>query len=661
MSTAYGIGGLISVPPPVLSGHGAPPSTFKGQLGQSYFDKSTTPFTEYIYNGSGWELGGASSLNQVTTDSGIAIPVAGNLNLLGVNTTTTSASGATISISPSVNGYPITPLVAGPIWFTGEQTSGYLTIADALTFLNDKFGCYSVYVQSNGHIIAEDIDYTRSTFNQNISIIGVCAQSNADVTGISILGMGLLPEDSIIRFESLGFTNFTGDAFQGTTLTSTGGSTGYLYFKNCSFKIGDAYILNLPNWETAIYFDNCGYINTSAEDGILNNVSGSAAVTITNSVLGAGTTHSAQFGGVITIKNSQINCPVVFNGTSSFVIENTTFTQPITLSGSSNGIFRNCYFNTGAQVALTMSSSGNVQLVDCIVNSSNNPSIAGAGAGTLTLAECTFTSNTALAATLTLGTTDLSQSSAYRTTPLATNVTLSDNTLSATGSDSNININITPKGTGSVIYSASRAAADLNYQVTNSDNTSGTSNAGFQAAVGGGSAGDAYSQYAVSGVTTWTTGVDNSASDAYVIAASNTLGTSNAASWSTAGALTNSGAITSTAGAITATNGNLVLGTSGNKIISSSVATTTTAGDNSFGSVTLVGGTATVSTTAVTANSLIYIWRQSIGATGAAALGMLAIGTITASTSFIINALQTADATALQASDVSVVGWMIVN
>lgn len=119
--------------------------------------------------------------------------------------------------------------------------------------------------------------------------------------------------------------------------------------------------------------------------------------------------------------------------------------------------------------------------------------------------------------------------------------------------------------------------------------------------------------------------------------------------------------VTATLGNITATNGNVVLGSAGNKIISTNVATTTVAGANSFGSVTLVGGTATVGTTAVTTNSLIFIWRQSVGATGAAALGQLSVGTIVGSTSFDINAWSAADATALQASDVSVVGWMIVN
>lgn len=119
--------------------------------------------------------------------------------------------------------------------------------------------------------------------------------------------------------------------------------------------------------------------------------------------------------------------------------------------------------------------------------------------------------------------------------------------------------------------------------------------------------------------------------------------------------------ITATLGNITATNGNLVLNTAGNKMVYTSVATTTTAGANSAGTVTLVGGTATVSTTAVTASSKIRLTRQSVGATGAAALGELSIGTITASTSFVINAWSQADATALAATDVSSIFWEIVN
>lgn len=259
-------------------------------------------------------------------------------------------------------------------------------------------------------------------------------------------------------------------------------------------------------------------------------------------------------------------------------------------------------------------------------------------------------------------------------TTITTNVAAAELSMSATtvgvaGTDANISLNLASKGSGSLVYSRSAAAVDLNEQITNSDNTSGTSNAGLQIATGGASGGDPYLSFQISGVgaSTMTMGLDNSSSDTFVISNSSALGTSNALTLTQAGALNATTSITAgttlaaTLGNITATNGNLVLGTAGNKIVSTSVGTTTAAGANSFGSVTLVGGTATVSTTSVTASSLIYIWRQSIGATGAAALGHLTVGTITAATSFVINAVQAADATALQATDVSVIGWMIVN
>jgi len=127
------------------------------------------------------------------------------------------------------------------------------------------------------------------------------------------------------------------------------------------------------------------------------------------------------------------------------------------------------------------------------------------------------------------------------------------------------------------------------------------------------------------------------------------------------GSLTASTSLTATLGNITATNGNLVLVAAGNKITRSSVATTSAAGANSMGSVVLVGGTVSISTTAVTTNSLITIWRQSVGATGAAALGELSVGSIFNGASFLINSWTPANATVLQASDVSLIGWEITN
>jgi len=122
------------------------------------------------------------------------------------------------------------------------------------------------------------------------------------------------------------------------------------------------------------------------------------------------------------------------------------------------------------------------------------------------------------------------------------------------------------------------------------------------------------------------------------------------------------GGITLKAGsAHTNIDSNLNFVSTGNKLLSANVATTTTAGANSFGTVVLVAGTATVSTTSVTAGSLIVTWRQDIGATGAAAIGMITAGTIAAGVSFVINSVTEADATSVVATDVSTIGWMLIN
>lgn len=90
------------------------------------------------------------------------------------------------------------------------------------------------------------------------------------------------------------------------------------------------------------------------------------------------------------------------------------------------------------------------------------------------------------------------------------------------------------------------------------------------------------------------------------------------------------------------TNGQLTFSTAGKGL-------TLTEGSNAkMGVVTLAAGTATVSTTAVTANSRIFLTAQSTGA----APGALRISTITAGTSFVI--------TSTSGTDTSSVAWLII-
>ena len=243
-------------------------------------------------------------------------------------------------------------------------------------------------------------------------------------------------------------------------------------------------------------------------------------------------------------------------------------------------------------------------------------------------------------------------------TTLTTNVaaaqlSLNATTIAATGSDTNVSLNLTAKGSGSLVFSQSKAAIDQNMQITNSDNTAAASSAGLQIAVGGStSLGDPYVRFEVSGVaaSTMTMGLDNSDSDIFKISNSTALGTSDALTLTQAGALgattsvTAGTTLTATLGAITATDGDLVLNTAGNGV-------NIKEGSNArLGVVDLTTGSAVVSTTEVTANSRIFLSIQVLGTVGAPM--PIGVTARTPATSFTI--------TSSDGTDTSTIAWMIV-
>jgi hypothetical protein len=106
--------------------------------------------------------------------------------------------------------------------------------------------------------------------------------------------------------------------------------------------------------------------------------------------------------------------------------------------------------------------------------------------------------------------------------------------------------------------------------------------------------------------------------------------------------------LTATLGNITATNGNLNLATTGNKILIHA----TTAASDSIGTATLAGAaTTTVSTTAVTAASKIFLQTRVLGTVSAAST--LAVTAVSPGVNFTI--------TPSQSTDTSTVDYWIIN
>ena len=112
-----------------------------------------------------------------------------------------------------------------------------------------------------------------------------------------------------------------------------------------------------------------------------------------------------------------------------------------------------------------------------------------------------------------------------------------------------------------------------------------------------------------------------------------------------------SGGLTLSTGNVAISSGNLTLGTAGNGI-------SIKAGANArIGQATLVAGTITVANTSVTANTRFSVTRSSKAAS--TALGVLE-AVANPGVGFTINSYQTSLAGPLEANDVSVIDWILV-
>lgn len=793
MSVAYGLAGFVNVPPPVITGFGPPPASFVGLLGQSYFDKSTTPFTEYVYNGSLWELGGASGANTFDGNTGTAIPAGGIINILGTSGITTSASGNTVTITSDVGGFPITPYVVGPLGF-----AGYQTVQSALNAANAAGGGI-VYVQPG--------TYTENlTLFGNTQVVGVAGNSDAGTAGNTVIisGVHTPPATGFFGFINIRLVSAT------HVFSSAVAGSASLVIENSFIVITNGFLFNLPNWTGQLITYNTG--DGSTNNGMVNNSGGSTCFFV-SATHGAGTGQTMVTSGTVQLENIVLNCP--WNAQTGSVINSAynIYTHTVTCSNNSTGTFKYDSFSTGATPCLTQSSSGAISLTNCYINSSNNPAISGAGAGVLTITNSPFINNKLTATTLTLASnviqggnflsqyvvatdgsapykviqTAINDAQAYFTAtsipqtvyikpgvytenltlkvgvdlcaaggqvdskftnivgthalPTASGSTaiyglwFTGTTACFTGSSGNTKVNMfnviteitgvgytfdvtgfagelnifdylqfdtgtngfvnNPTGgaevniifagvglsqnlsataqiSGNSFFQGMLVSINMNFVGTSSTQINmgcelqGTISTADSASV------DIANTYcfvrtakAINHLSSGTVTLSNVGINSSNGTPIDGTGTIKIANVSFVNSSTIANTLTKTWGAMAtgalSMSGNLTLLNAGNKLISSSVGTVAAAGANSFGTVTLVGGTATVSTTSIDVNSFVVLWRQSIGLTGAAALGLLACGTITAGTSFVINALQAADATALQASDVSVVGWMIIN
>ena len=126
MALAYGPGGVVQVPAGAILGNGAPSSTLVGEAGQSYVDQSTDPYTLYEYNGQSWQSGGNAAAT--TTTAGII--------RIATDSEATTGTDNTIAMTPYTVG--LIAMAGAPD--ATEVTKGIAmlaTAADATTATDD--------------------------------------------------------------------------------------------------------------------------------------------------------------------------------------------------------------------------------------------------------------------------------------------------------------------------------------------------------------------------------------------------------------------------------------------------------------------------------------------------------------------------------------------
>ncbi len=581
-------------------------------------------------NSATWALmsAGTSQVDTLTGDTGGAIsPSGGNINILGGDNLTVAGSGSTLTINLDSDAYPITPYVVGP---SGD--AGYSTVQAALDAANGAGGGV-VYIQPGTY--TEDL-----TLYDNVSVRGLVFDE------VTITGTHTPPSSGSVTFQDITLSSAT-DVFS----SAVAGSAS-IFVTYSIVNVTNGYLFNLVNWTGLLH---CSYSTVSGtNDGWVNNTGG-ATIEALSSDVGAGTGNSFNAtGGTVIIEDTAVQCPGTFGGAATVTVFGSLIDEGVTFSGSSSATINKTLIDSGSNAAITQSSTGTISLGTVTINSTNNPAIDGAGTGAITLGTVTFLNNSALAATLTLTTSTNLKSGAFDTAVAAAGVTLSGTTLAADGTDANIPITVTPKGTGDllvtvgdinasagdIIASRSSASGEVTVECTNSDNTAADSDAFFEVAVGGTSGGNPGVRYQISGGQAYSMGIDNaSADDDLLICGDNDIGTDIL--------MTIAGA-----GDVTVNQGNLILGAVATQLQMNGGAVT-----DFIGTATLAAGTITIANTNIAANDRIFIQRQSINAS--TALGQLTYS-ISAATSFTITSVQASSPGMTETNDTSIVMYWIV-
>lgn len=428
--------------------------------------------------------GGGSPLETLSDDvSTVVTPAAGNIQLVGHVVEQGATKFSTVVAGTNllnINPMSTARWIVDPLGFNGTHT----TIASAITsatsgdtiFIMPGTYTENITLKAGVNLTAFECD----AFTPNVTIVGKCTMTTAGT--VSIYGIRLQTNSDFLLA-------VTGSAASIVKLIGC--------YLNCTNNTGISHTSS--SGSSTIYLYNCqGDIGTTGITLIVSTSAGGLGIYYTqigNS--GNSTTPSSSTTGGFFLRHSELIFP--FSMTSTGAVDalfcNLNSGATYTQTGTGIATFKHCKLGGGASSSISVGVGGTVKLHSSEIESDNTNAIT--GAGTLIYSDVCFT-----------------------------------------GTSSNINVTtqtITNVGPSSTFGSANSGNTNT-LTLTNTSNTA-SSAANSQITVAGGTAADPQTTYTVSGVTSWSTGIDNSASDAYVLAASTALGTSNVMSAATGGAV----------------------------------------------------------------------------------------------------------------------------
>ena len=281
------------------------------------------------------------------------------------------------------------------------------------------------------------------------------------------------------------------------SIVVSGTSASILKINNCFFNTADNTAISFTSSSASsqIFLENCnGDLGTTGIKVFENTGSGSLIIfksRFTNS--GASTTANTCSSGSVDLRLSEFNNPITMSATGANTFEYCIFytvaqnVTSLTLDGGSSSV-KWSRIQSGTAVAVSIASAS-AFITNCSIESSNVAAID--GVGTLNYSVLTF------------GT--------------SSNITTTTQVLMKEGP--------------SALLSSSNAGLSNSLTVENEDNTNTSSHAIVAVECGGTSGGDALSQYIVPSTTTWSQGIDNSATvpsvDPFVLSQGTALGTNN--------------------------------------------------------------------------------------------------------------------------------------